>query len=114
MLSAAQAPAAPQWLGERLAVLWTTYMAARTSDPDAATVWLVEIARLLSDLPHDIVAFAIDETIRTTRHGFIPSVGEIRGIADPLAHERDRQVQRLAAIVAELEKPIVTEEPNHD
>lgn len=109
-LQRAAAPAPRAWYGQRLPVFWTMFMAARAADARALTVWMSETARLLGDLPHDIVGFAIDEAIKASRHGFLPSVGEIRGIADPLAAERKLQVERLAAMKAAMDDPVATAE----
>lgn len=104
-LEAAMNPAPSQWFGKRLPVLWTLFMASREADHRALTIWMTETAHLLSDLPHDIVAFAIDQAIRSSRHGFIPSVGEIRRIADPLVAERECHIQRLGKMQAALADP---------
>jgi hypothetical protein len=107
-LQTAASPAPNRWFAKRLPVLWTMFMAARNADPRALTIWMAETARLLSDLPHDIAAHSIDEAIKVSRHGFLPSVGEIRGIADPLRVERDLQIERLREMVAALEDPGAT------
>ena len=107
-LEQAMEPAPAQWFGKRLPVLWTLFMAARQADPRALTVWMAETAHLLGDVPHDIIAHSIDEAIKTSRHGFIPSVGEIRAIADPMVAERKLQIERLARMVAALEDPEAT------
>lgn len=99
-----------KWFGKRLPVLWTTFMASRPADERALTVWMMEAARLLGDLPHDIVAYSIDAAIKESTHGFIPSVGEIRAIADPLARERQQQVARLEQMVGALRDPEVAAE----
>lgn len=104
-LRAALNPASSQWFGKRLPVFWTLFMAARPADPRALTIWMAETARLLGDIPQDIVAYAIDEAIRTSGHGFMPSVGEIRSIADPLIAERRLYVQRLVEMEAALADP---------
>lgn len=104
-LTAAMEPAPQKWFGKRLPVLWTLFMAAREADARALTIWMAETAYLLGDLPHDIVAHSIDEAIRTCRHGFIPSVGEIRRIADPLTAERQQHIGRLAKMAAALADP---------
>lgn len=96
-------PASPKWLADRLTVLWATYMASRAAaDPRAISVWMAETAGLLSDVPFDILAQSIDTAIRKSRHGFIPSVGEIRQFADPLIEQRDVQLFRLSAMEAAL------------
>jgi len=107
-LAIAMTPPSYQWLTKRLGVLWTMFMVARDVDERALTVWMSEAANLLCDLPHDIVAFAIDEAIRTSPHGFIPSVGEIRKHADPLASLRRTQLSRLEQMKAALADPIAT------
>lgn len=94
-------PVPRDWLGDRLSVLWTMFMASRTqSDASALTVWLAEHLRLLGDLPHDIVALSIDRAVQSARHGFIPSIGEIRAIAEPLADDRDTLLRRLRLVAA--------------
>lgn len=99
--SLAGAPA--PWFGRRLTVLWTMFMLGRSTDQGAQTLWMAEAARLLGDLPHDILAHSIDEAIKVSRHGFMPSVGEIRGIADPLVGERRTHIERLGRMVAALD-----------
>jgi hypothetical protein len=100
-LVAASDPVPREWLGDRLTILWTMFMASRTvADDGALTIWLAEHMRLLGDLPHDILATAIDRGVQSARHGFLPSIGEIRAIAEPLLAERERLIERLT-IVAE-------------
>ncbi|MEE4452879.1 hypothetical protein [Novosphingobium resinovorum] len=96
------------WFAKRLGVLWTMFMVGRSVDDRDLTVWMAEAANLLCDLPHDIVAFAIDEAIRKSPHGFIPSVGEIRRHADPLAAERRQHIERLERMKAALEDGAAT------
>lgn len=99
-IEASAAPVPKGWLVDRLTALWTMFMASRNqSNPGAVTIWLAEYVRLLDDLPWDIVAVAIDDAVRTSRHGFLPAVGEIRAIADPLAQDRQRLLERLRATV---------------
>lgn len=105
-LQAAMRPPSPDWLVDRLTVMWTTFMVARQADPRALAIWMAETGSLLGDLPHDIVAHAIDQAIRKSRHGFIPSVGEIRQFADPLVAEREVHIERLAAMEAALDDPV--------
>lgn len=107
-LEAANAPAPGRWFGQRLPVLWTQFMAARAADPRALTVWMAETARLLGDLPHDILAHSIDEAIKSSHHGFLPSVGEIRAVADSLCNDRDQQMDRLRKMQAALANPDAT------
>jgi len=94
------------WLGDRLSVLWTVFMASRTKvDPEALGMWLAEHLRLLGHLPHDIVALAIDRAVQTAPHGFIPSVGEICTIGDPMLAERRHLAERLALVAAARNQP---------
>ena len=95
-LKAAMAPAPKQWVVDRLTVLATMFSVGR--HPSAAedmAIWLLETSRLLMDLPHDILAQAIDDAVRTRGHGFMPSVGEIRSLAEPMLEERRKQIVRL-------------------
>ncbi len=107
-LQAAMRPPSQDWLVDRLSILWTQFMVARQADPRALAVWMAETGSLLGDLPHDIVAHAIDQAVRKSRHGFIPSVGEIRQFADPLVEERERQIERLTAMEAAMADPVAT------
>lgn len=87
------APVDRHWLEKRLS---TMYLAmAHDRDPDKATAWLHEFIRLLSDLPQDIVGPAIDEAVKKSERGFLPSIGAIRAIADPMVDERKQKVRRL-------------------
>lgn len=88
-------PVASDWLQRRLRVLWKSSAIGGSLD---ATAWLHETGRLLSDLPHDIVAWAIDETVKKSERGFLPSVGEIRTFADPKLLERRRFLGRLKLV----------------
>jgi hypothetical protein len=93
-------PVPREWLGDRLTILWTMFMAPRSqADPELLTLWLSEHLRLLGDLPHDIVAIAIDQAIQSARHGFIPSIGEMRAAAEPLLAERRKLIERLIMVV---------------
>lgn len=93
-------PVPREWLGDRLTILWSLFMASRSqADPELLTLWLSEHLRLLADLPHDIVALAIDRAVQSARHGFIPSIGEMRATAEPLVAERARLIERLAMVV---------------
>lgn len=94
-------PVPIEWLADRLTLLWGVFMATRNAaaDDDAVTAWLGEYVRLLADLPHDVVALAIDRAVQSARHGFIPSIGEIRTLAEPVVAERTRQAERLALLV---------------
>ncbi|KQO13265.1 hypothetical protein [Sphingomonas sp. Leaf242] len=103
VLGALQRSAVPvprEWLGDRLTILWTLFMASRSqADPELLTLWLSEHLRLLADLPHDIAALAIDRAVQSARHGFIPSIGEMRSTAEPLVAERARMIERLQQVV---------------
>lgn len=93
-------PVPREWLGDRLTILWSLFMASRSqADPELLTLWLSEHLRLLADLPHDIVAIAIDRAVQSARHGFIPSIGEMRANAEPLVAERARLIERLILVV---------------
>lgn len=107
-LRAATKPVPPKWLADRLTILWTQFMVARTVDARALAVWMGETINLLADLPHDIVAHAIDQAVKKAKHGFIPSVGEIRQFADPLVLDREEQLARLTAMSAALDDPEAT------
>ncbi len=61
-----------------------------------ATIWLHEMTRLLGDLAQDILFDAIDECQRSSK--FLPTVAEIRLIADPEMEERRQQASRLDAM----------------
>ncbi len=98
-IQASSTPVPREWLVDRLTAMWTMFMASRRdASPGSVTIWLAEYVRLLDDLPWDVVAIAIDGAIRAARHGFLPSVGEIRAISDPLVEERRCLLERLAAV----------------
>lgn len=86
------APVSPKWLADRLKVLWKSTVPAGSM---AAKEWLAETGRLIKHLPIDIVAFAIDETIRRSDKGFTPTASEILKYANPLIGERHRVRRRL-------------------
>lgn len=97
------APVPREWLADRLTALWTMFMASRReASSGSVTIWLAEYIRLLDDLPWDIVAIAIDDAVRTSRHGFLPAVGEIRAIADPLVQARRLLLERTTATANHL------------
>jgi hypothetical protein len=91
----ALAPVASDWLASRLKLLWKS---STPSGSLSATAWLHETGRLLSDLPHDIAAWAIDEAVKRSERGFMPSVGEIRALAEPKLLERRRSLGRLKLV----------------
>lgn len=98
-------PVRRDWLEKRLS---TMYLAmAHERDADRATAWLHESIRLLSDLPQDIVGDAIDEAVKKSDRGFMPSIGAVRSFADPMFDERKKKVARLRMLAgAALAPPI--------
>jgi hypothetical protein len=68
-------------------------------DPVRIAAWLAETARLLADLPQDILAEAIDGAVKASARGFLPAVGEIRAIADPAFAARRLTIDRLERVV---------------
>lgn len=102
-------PVSQDWLADRLTLLW------ESSSPSGnmhALSWLHETGRLLSDLPHDIVTDAIDQAVRGSLRGFMPTVGEILAIAKPRLEERKRQAARMRVVVhGELGRPKYPWEP---
>lgn len=90
-------PVGQGWLARRLEALWN-------SNPHAAALkasdWLKETGRLLADVPFDILQDAIDVAVKGAKGGFMPTVGEIRAIADPVLNERRTQIRRLNAMLA--------------
>lgn len=110
-LQAALQPVAFDWLEDRLTMLWTAMGHSR--DPKVGAAWLYETTRLLSDLPGDIAADAIDEAVKASERGFMPSIGEIRKIADPMVAKRKRALVRLNAVANhQATKPADVERPN--
>jgi hypothetical protein len=90
-----------QWIGDRLTALASMFSVGRTApDVGSITIWLVEAAAMLSDIPHDILAHSVDEAVKTRTHGHMPSVGEIRQIAEPLLTRRLEQITRLDHLIA--------------
>ena len=83
------------WLALRLEALWNS---SPHSGALKASDWLRETGRLLADLPGDILQHAIDEAVKGAKAGFMPTVGEIRAIADPIHEERIVQERRLRAL----------------
>jgi hypothetical protein len=61
-----------------------------------ASIWLHETKRLLSDLPADILCHAIDTLQKRLK--FLPTVAEIREVADPIIGRRRREFSRLDAM----------------
>lgn len=97
------APVNRGWLDKRLS---TMYLAmAHDRDTDKATAWLHEFMRLLADLPQDIVGPAIDEAVKKSERGFLPSIGAIRAIAEPILEERQQKVRRLRQMADAIMAP---------
>lgn len=94
---AALRPASPDWLADRLNLLWKSSPVAGSLD---ATAWLHETTRLLCDIPREILADAIDEAVRKSERGFMPAIGEIRAIAEPRLSRLKLHHGRLKAIAA--------------
>ena len=90
------APCPRDWLKKRLSSMAMAH--GHEKDPDRAAAWLQETGRLLWDLPHDILAHSIDEAIKRSERGFMPAVGQIRAIADPLVATRREETYRLEAM----------------
>lgn len=91
----ALAPAAKEWLADRLWLLWKS---SPIKPQVEAKAWLHETGRLLRDLPQDILATAIDEAVMKSERGFMPTVGEVRAIADPRFRERNLAKWRLEQV----------------
>lgn len=103
-------PVRPDWLEKRLSTMYLAMSHER--DADRATAWLHESVRLLRDLPHDIVGNAIDEAVKKSDRGFMPSVGAIRAFADPALDERKKKVARLRSLAgAALAPRLPPQEP---
>lgn len=93
----ALAPCHSDWLQKRLRLLWKSLAVSGNID---ATAWLHETGRMLSDLPQDILAGAIDQTVMEAGRVFVPTVGEIRAIAEPELGKRRLAKWRLEQIQA--------------
>lgn len=100
-MRAALQPCGRDWLKKRLSGMALAFGHER--DPDRVAAWLQETGRLLWDLPQDILADAIDEGIKRSERGFMPAVGQIRAIADPLVAQRRQQASRLEAMAAMID-----------
>jgi hypothetical protein len=87
-------PVDQNWLQKRLRLLWKSATPAKSLEP---TSWLHETARLLMDVPKDILNYSIDEAIKTSE--YMPNVGSIRKFADPLIAQRAIYKERLSAII---------------
>lgn len=99
---ASLAPVDRAWLKRRLLVMMAAFGHER--DPERVSAWLAETGRLLIDLPGSILSEAIDEAIKRSERGFLPAVGQIRAIAEPLVAEREREARRLEAIVEHMDR----------
>ena len=71
-------------------------MMAPNRGEEEASVWLAGMRRLLGDLPADILSEAIDQHVRTSK--FLPTVAEIRALADPVMAARRRLFSQLDAM----------------
>lgn len=98
---AALAPIAADRLHKRLTRMALAFGNER--DERRAMAWLSETSRLLADLPDDILGEAIDQAVKRSERGFLPAVGQIRAIADPLLRLRQRRASRLEAMAAARE-----------
>jgi len=94
-------PCPRDWLKRRLSSMALAH--GHEKDPDRAAAWLQETGRLLWDLPHDILAYAIDEAIKQSERGFMPAVGQIRAVADPIVSTRREETCRLEAMALVVE-----------
>jgi hypothetical protein len=95
---AACQPVDGNWLIDRLS---TMQLAMTNGWSEAkATAWLHEMQRLLADLPQDLLSGAIDQAIQKSERGFMPTVGEVRAIAEPRFADRQRILRRLEGVAA--------------
>jgi hypothetical protein len=69
--------------------------------PAEASMWVRETARLLNDIAEDVLCEAIDTLQK--RMKFLPTVAEIRELADPVMDERRCKFARLDAMRRFLE-----------
>lgn len=92
--NAALAPVAPDWLAQRLRVLWKS---STPTNSMSAKEWLHETGRLTKHLPQDIVAHAIDEAATTSR--FTPTAADILAVATQILADRKLQRDRLDLLV---------------
>lgn len=65
-----------------------------------ASIWVHEMARLLGDLAEDVLGEAIDDCQRRLK--FLPTVAEIREVAEPIMERRRREASRLDAMARYL------------
>lgn len=104
----ALAPVPTEWLAERLRLLWKSSPVNGSLD---ATAWVHETGRLLMDIPQDILATAIDEAVKKSERGFMPTIGEIRKIAEPRLRDLRLERWRLEQVVAHEEPKTAEPEP---
>lgn len=97
-------PVSPEWLCDRLSLLWLMNGTGGSS-PERAKAWLSETGRLLGDLPQDIVAKAIDDAVRSATVDFLPGVGTIRAIAEPVLQRRRVAARRLGLVANLMFEP---------
>lgn len=93
------APVEHNRLTDRLTALGM--MMSPNRPPAEASVWLGEMARLLKDLPEDLLSLAIDECVKTTR--FLPTCSEIRERCEGELDRRQRIVRQIETMVRYLE-----------
>lgn len=98
-------PVAAERLHKRLSRMALAF--GNDRDANRATAWLSETARLLADLPDDILAAALDEAVKSNARGFMPAVGQIRAFAEPALATRRQQAARLAAMLAVSQPTVV-------
>jgi hypothetical protein len=74
--------------------------------PAEASMWVRETARLLSDIAEDVLCESIDELQKRLK--FLPTIAEIRELADPVMERRRSDRAKLDAMRRYLEsgKPI--------
>ncbi|PZO88398.1 MAG: hypothetical protein DI623_12785 [Sphingomonas sanxanigenens] len=106
-------PVDREWLRKKLALMLAAFGHQR--DDGQIKAWLGETRRLLEDLPASIIAHAMDEALKRSERGWMPQVGQIRAIADPLHSKLKRDTMRLESMVSLMDgrRPAI-EEQNHD
>lgn len=92
-------PADRERLTQRL-ILMGAAMAPNRPEAEA-TAWVHETTRLLADMPLDILCTALDDHQRTSK--FLPTVAEIRELAEPSYERRRRAAARLDAMARLIE-----------
>jgi hypothetical protein len=99
----ALAPVGQRQLNRRLEMLGKAM--APNRGPEEAGAWLVHMMRGLGDLPEDILVHAIDEHVRSSK--FLPTVQELREIAEPLVADRRLAAKRLEELAGLLDGSFV-------